>query len=228
MKSTIKPTLLAALLMGGALAALPVLAQDASPKGDVAAPHPGAFPGPRQGPAGEWPPFNLKSFDANADGSISLTEIEGKRKAEAAALDANGDGKLSAEELVNDEIARIRPAIEARVQARIKAQDSDGDGLLSAAELAMPPLPEGLFERIDADGDGVITAEEMRAAHEKMMHRMEARMEDRGPMGRPGDNGNKGGDRRGPDQGSDHGPDRGPGHRPGPAPDGAPADGDAN
>ncbi|HEY0213235.1 MAG TPA: hypothetical protein VGC40_06575 [Paenirhodobacter sp.] len=194
MRPTIKSGLLTGLLMGATLGvSLPALAQGA--------------PDPR-GPGG-WPQINLKSFDTDGDGNVSLAEIQNQRKAEAAALDANGDGKLSAEEMVNDQINRMRPAIEARVQARIKALDVDGDGLLSAAELAMAPMPDRMFERIDADGDGTITGGEMQAAHEKMMQRMQ----DHGPM--KDDQGPRS-DRHGRDQDPHDGPAGKPGDRPAP------------
>ncbi|RWR29717.1 hypothetical protein D2T31_09770 [Sinirhodobacter populi] len=219
MKPTIRPTLLAGLL--ALTTAIPALAQEAPPPATEAS-QPDARPGPARG----WPAFDLNRFDADGDGRVSLAEIQEKRRAEAAALDANGDGKLSAEEMVNAEIERLRPRIEARVQARIQALDVDGDGLLSAAELAMPPVPERMFERLDADGDGVVTREEMRAMHERMMPRMQAQ----GPKGRPGDRGAQQAGRQGPGHPADHGPAGKPGNRPAPAdaPPAPPAEGDAN
>lgn len=117
---------------------------------------------------GAWPRIDLKQFDANGDGKISLDEIQSGRKAEAAALDANGDGKLSADELVAGEMRRIQTGVEARVKARIAALDTDGDGMLSAAELAMPPAPSRMFERLDANNDGVLSEDELAAAGPRM------------------------------------------------------------
>lgn len=172
-----KSTLLAGLLAGVALSAAPVLAQDAPP------------------PAGNFPRFDLKQFDTDGDGKVSLAEIQQQRKAEADALDANHDGKLSFDELVAGELREVQPRIEARVKARIEALDTDGDGMLSAAELATPPMGMRMFERLDADNDGTVTEEEMKAAHDRMQERMGDRpgprmdkREDRGSHGdRPGD-----------------------------------------
>lgn len=135
---------------------------------------------------GAWPRIDLKRFDANGDGKISLDEIQAGRKAEAAALDANGDGKLSADELVAGEMRRIQTRVEARVKARIEALDTDGDGMLSAAELAMPPAPSRMFERFDANNDGVLSDDELAAAR-PMMQPGQGRIGLRGErMGRGG------------------------------------------
>lgn len=137
---------------------------------------------------GAWPRIDLKQFDANGDGKISLDEIQSGRKAEAAALDANGDGKLSADELVAGEMRRIQTGVEARVKARIAALDTDGDGMLSAAELAMPPAPSRMFERLDANNDGVLSDDELAAAGPRMQPgAMQGRIGPRGDrMGRGG------------------------------------------
>lgn len=179
MKQTPKATLFAGLLAAVTLVPpMPVLAQQA-----------GADAATRPAPGG-WPRFDLKAFDTDGDGTVTLAEIQEKRRAEAAGLDADGDGKISADELVAFEMNRLRPGVEARVAARIKALDSDGDGLLSAAELAMAPGPMMMFDRLDANSDGAISADELRDGHRKMMRggdRAQMR-HDRGE-GRHGDHG---------------------------------------
>lgn len=152
--TSFKSTLLAGLLAGVALGGVPALAQDAPPPA-----------GPSSTP---WPRFDLSQFDADGDGVVTLAEIQQKRKAEVSALDANNDGKISAEEMANAEMARIRPGVEARAAARVKALDVDGDGLLSAAELAAPGAGMAMFSRMDANGDGSISPDEMKAMHDRM------------------------------------------------------------
>lgn len=142
---------------------------------------------PGQGPmmgGDDWPRFDLKNFDTDGDGKVTLAEIQGKRAAEAKSLDADGDGKISADELINADLARARTFIEARVKARIAAQDTDGDGLLSAAELAAPVAPVGLFERLDTDNDGALSEAELAAVQNRMMRFGGDRM--RGQMMRGG------------------------------------------
>jgi len=195
MKPMFKTTILAGLLAGVALAAaVPVMAQQSPvPQAQVqdgtgpvgqGPMGPGNANGPMMGnggpmgngpmmagdgpQGGAWPKIDLKQFDANGDGKISLEEIQSGRKAEAAALDANGDGKLSADELVAGEMRQIQARVEARVKARIEALDTDGDGMLSAAELAMPPAPSKMFERLDANNDGVLSEDELAAARPRM------------------------------------------------------------
>lgn len=159
MKTQVRTTLLAMLMAGvAASAAVPVFAQDADAPAATApmsgdGMQPG--PGPRAG-FGFWPRADLKQFDKNGDGKITLDEIKAGREAEVKALDPTGDGKLTEEDMVNAEIARIRPMIEARVKAKIAARDVDGDGKLSAAELALPPMPMKMLEKMAADNGGTI------------------------------------------------------------------------
>lgn len=180
MKPTLKSTILATLLAGVALTAAPVLAQDAQ-NNDQA-----VMPGAPQWPDGQppmgrasagddraWPQFDLKSFDTDGDGKVSLAEIQARRAEEAKTIDANGDGKLSADELVNAEMAWEKVRIEARVKARIAALDTDGDGLLSVGEMAVPSGPQWLFQRLDTDRDGSLSAAEIAAGQQRMHARME-------------------------------------------------------
>lgn len=225
MTNEFKTTVLAMLVAGAAaVTALPAVAQDAPAPQDRGGPE---MPFARgQGMAGL-----LKQFDANGDGKVTLAEIQSGRKAEAQSIDANGDGKISADELVNAQIARMRPMLEARAKARIAAQDTDGDGLLSAAELALPPLPERVMDQFGPKGDGAIDLSDLRGPM------MGAMMGDRGwnDRGREdrgwGEHGGRGHGRAdcGPGMMAGEGPDGNCGMKPmggpmgGPGPQGKPA-----
>ncbi|PTV96658.1 EF hand domain-containing protein [Rhodobacter aestuarii] len=186
MKSALTKTMIAALATSVALGALPVFAQDApppAPEAGMVQAAPPAPPAPGPGPmdmvSGPFPRFDLKSFDADGDGKVTLAEIEAKRAATAKAMDTDGDGLLSAEELVAAEMVQIEDRVAARVKDRIAAQDSDGDGKLSAAELASPPLPTRIFDRLDRDNDGAVSTEELRMAEARMKDRFDRGGDDR-------------------------------------------------
>lgn len=205
MKRTIKGAILAALLAGTALAAVPVMAQQAG-NGPQAGQQQGLRAQDGSGPNGIGPngagaqaggamPRFFERYDADGDGAVSAEELKAGRTAEAAALDANGDGKLSAEELVAADLRRVQARGEARVAAQIAAQDLDGDGMLSAAELAMPGAGGRMFDRLDRDDDGMLSADEAQAMQARMFDRMGRGMggDDRG-RGMRGDHGSRWGD----------------------------------
>lgn len=192
MQSSFKTTMIAVLLGGVALtAALPALAQETPPPAPdaMAAPDAGPMAGPMGGPMGR---FDLKTFDRDGDGKVTLAEVQASRADKAKATDADGDGKLSADELIAADLARAKANIEARVKDRIATQDADGDGKLSAAELLLPPAPDRIFARFDADKDGAVTQAELDQGRAAMQARMQDRRGDRGPNdGGPNDRGSK-------------------------------------
>jgi Ca2+-binding EF-hand superfamily protein len=120
----------------------------------------------------------FKSFDADADGRISASEIQKLRRcttAEAkemvAAVDSDGDGFISIEEfgaLLDDgESDALRMAFE--------EYDENGDGMITAEELCRAlrrVLPDEdltvekcaeMIAGVDKDGDGVISFDEFKA-----------------------------------------------------------------
>jgi len=197
MKPMLQKTMLAVLATSVALGGtLPAFAQEAVPPTPPAATAPNAqLPMPPMGQMGPMmgsmgmmggagPGFDLKSFDVNGDGKVTLAEITESRAAKVKSIDADGDGKLSAEELTTAELAAAMAGITARVQARIAAQDADGDGKLAAAELALPPVPTRLFDRFDANDDGALSEDEIAKAQARMQDRMQGHGRgDRGPDG---------------------------------------------
>lgn len=139
--------------------------------------------GPRAGMG--FPSF--AELDANADGALSMDELQAPLAERFAAIDGNGDGALSPEEMqamrpmgkdgMRSPRGMKRGAVtpemrQARAEAIMERMDADGDGLLSLDELAAEPNADRIFERIDADGDGTISKEEFDAAAETFAGRM--------------------------------------------------------
>lgn len=139
------------------------------------------------GGPGEGGPLLLEKFaeiDANADGKLTLEEIEAHRAAEFATADANGDGELDTAELSNRILAQVQERMAERVQHMLDNRDNDGNGTLSAAEVGQGPAIQH-FARIDSDNDGAISLEEAETA----MQRFKKRWHGMGHGGMDGDEG---------------------------------------
>lgn len=144
-----------------------------------------------RGPRMDLPSF--EQLDINADGGVTLEEIQAAMQAHAAArfaeTDTNGDGGLSADEMVAKADADRAERAANRAADRIEDGDTNGDGLLQADEIAAQmeerqgrrgPGMDRMFERVDADDNGTVSAEEYEQAR--------AHMAERGERGRRGDN----------------------------------------
>jgi Ca2+-binding EF-hand superfamily protein len=103
------------------------------------------------------------TIDADADGKITLAEIEAHRLARFTAADANGDGALDAAEALAFQEAEMAEMLARRAAKMIERHDDNGDGTLSAEEMGESPL-EDRFAVLDTDNDGAISAAEAEAA----------------------------------------------------------------
>lgn len=111
---------------------------------------------------GRMPAF--ETLDTNADGSITMQELQAHRASRFASADTDGDGLLSPQELN----ARAQERMQDRTGRMIERRDANGDGFLSAEELSPPEGRDGrMFNRMDADEDGAISKEEFETAAEK-------------------------------------------------------------
>jgi len=143
--NTISLSLTAALLLGGAQAALAE-----APRGDRAAAH------------GARLEQMFDRIDADGDGAITRAELEAAPAARFAAADANGDGRATVDEIA----AMLRADADARAARMLATRDADGDGALSADEMAprRADRADRMFSRMDADGDGRVTRAEAQDA----------------------------------------------------------------
>jgi Ca2+-binding EF-hand superfamily protein len=136
----------------------------------------------------------LERRDADKNGALSLSEVQGSRLADKFAMvDTDKDGSLAREELTAMK-GRGGKAGEghhdkdpgARAAKLFEKRDADNSGSLSAAELQGSRMSEK-FAAIDADKDGSLTRDELvafKAAH--------GERGERGPRGPRGDRGSRG------------------------------------
>lgn len=112
----------------------------------------------------------LEQWDADADGSVTATEVAAKRQDVFGMFDQDADAVLSAaewalvEEHMSLEIAPNGPGAGMNMAAPGKAvheamapafNDGDGDGQVSLAEFETASAK--LFPLMDVDGDGSVT-----------------------------------------------------------------------
>ena len=112
--------------------------------------------------------FNFEQIDANADGFITLEEMQAHQAERFATRDTNGDGFVTEDELKAGFMARAeekgREFDEGRMERRIgfmlRGMDVDNDGKISLSEASDRDFTR-FIERADADGDGKISQAEM-------------------------------------------------------------------
>lgn len=131
--------------------------------------------------------FDIAAMDGDKDGKVTKAEAEAFQAARVKVADANGDGKLSADELVQMQIAAMSNGMAQHAAKLVAHFDADKDGFLSAAELAARPGPVAMFDRMDANADGAITQAEVDAG-QKMQgkHGGHGKHGDKGGQGGPG------------------------------------------
>lgn len=115
--------------------------------------------------------MDFNAVDADADGKITMAEIEAHRAAMFARADTNGDARLSADELAAHRLAMMTAWLKEGAADMLKEHDADGDGALSAAEMPKPPRADKFFARADTDGDGALSMAEVAVVRAKMKER---------------------------------------------------------
>ena len=110
-------------------------------------------------------PRVLSVLDTNADGKVTLDEIEAEQKRLIGAADLNADGTLSVEEFRR----RGRWFQRLHTTTLFDLMDANGDQVLSAEEIAAPSAR--WFKRYDKNADGGIVADEVPQLQKSDRHR---------------------------------------------------------
>ena len=111
------------------------------------------------------PRINFEEVDTNADGILTVEELQAEREARFAVTDTDGNGALSRAEiearmLANQDERRVK-----FLDRMFDRRDANDDGQLTLDEMAAGRTAK-MFERADADGDGQISKAECDAARE--------------------------------------------------------------
>jgi Ca2+-binding EF-hand superfamily protein len=128
--------------------------------------------GPRAG-RDHGPRMVFADLDLNADGALTLDELESAPATRFANSDANNDGLLSRDEL----LAQGRGRLERGVDRMLSRVDTNQDGAISLEEMTAAranrpgPTPQRMFGRMDANDDGQITQAEFDDAVARMRAR---------------------------------------------------------
>jgi Ca2+-binding EF-hand superfamily protein len=117
----------------------------------------------------------FEKMDANGDGKISPDEHTAAASRMFEKMDANSDGKVTAAEMTaaHQKMAG-KKAEKGEMSAadKIKMFDTNGDGVLTADEHAA--AAKTMFDKMDTDHDGYLSKAEVKAGHEKFMHKAQA------------------------------------------------------
>ena len=114
----------------------------------------------------------FESMDANGDGKISPDEHAAAAARMFEKMDANGDGKVTAAEMSaahQKMTGKKMEKGEMTAAEKIKMLDTNGDGVLTADEHATGA--KAMFDKMDTDHDGYLSKAEVKAGHEKFMHK---------------------------------------------------------
>jgi EF hand domain-containing protein len=118
------------------------------------------------------PDARFESMDANGDGKVSPDEHSAAAARMFEKMDTNADGKVTAAEMTaahQNMTGKKAAKGEMSAAEKIKVIDTNGDGVLTADEHAAGART--MFEKMDADQDSYLTKAEIKAGHEKYMHK---------------------------------------------------------
>jgi len=118
------------------------------------------------------PKAGFESMDTNGDGKISPDEHAAAAARMFDKMDTNADGKVTAAEMTaahQNMTGKKAEKGELTAAEKIKMIDTNGDGVLTADEHATGA--KAMFDKMDTDEDSYLTKAELKAGHQKYMHK---------------------------------------------------------
>ena len=106
----------------------------------------------------------LQQHDANEDGQLTQSEIDGVRAQRLADFDADGDGALTLQEYQPLWLEAMR----SRMVDRFQHLDADGDASVTLEEFKAPM--SRIVVMMDRNGDGVLSPEDRRGRGKRHHH----------------------------------------------------------
>lgn len=103
----------------------------------------------------------IEKIDTNADGKITMAEIQAHRDQLHAEHDTDGNKAISLSEFEGIWLTHMRPLMVDRFQM----MDDDGDGQITNAEVDKKMT--WMMQRMDKNDDGAISIKEMYRGHKK-------------------------------------------------------------
>ena len=126
--------------------------------------------------------FVFEEVDTDANGFVTIEELQAMQTARFEARDTDGDGFLTEEEIAAGYAAKAEETgrefnterLNKRIARTVRGLDIDNDGKVSAEEANTRDVSK-FVERLDTDGDGKISVAEMEAGKAKFKEKRENR-----------------------------------------------------
>ncbi|MGV3524334.1 MAG: EF-hand domain-containing protein [Candidatus Sericytochromatia bacterium] len=108
---------------------------------------------------------DLKAWDGNRDGKVSLAEMQAVLRTQFLKVDQNRDGHVNVEEVLKLLPVLVRGPARAKVAEYLGTQDLNRDGRVTLDEVMRSAALS--FGKMDGNRDGFLSAAEIKKAQQK-------------------------------------------------------------